>query len=468
MPSKYAFSPKFVQASSMRPLYNVGCLFDIHTGKYFKGQRGENILNGGVAAIEGVVGIGNSFKSTIMHYRLLTVLHRYIVASGFAYDTENSMSLNRLQDLARSIDPTGELSASLDEDFGRFTLTSAVEYDGTQWFHDLRNFANERIKGDKKLQTPFVDKTGKPVECYAPIVGEVDSLSMFKSAAVLKKIDKGDIGESELNTMYMQAAAAKAQLVDELPLLTGKAGYVIMMSAHMDDIIVMDQYKGPQKKLAFVNAERKIKKVPSNFNFLTNNLFEIKAAKPLRNKTSDEVEFPANENDDMKGSTDLMEVTILPIRTKYGPTGLPFKVLISQSRGVLPTLTEFWYCKEDERFGIGGNLIHMFLELYPDVKFTRNTIRKLIDKDPKFCRAMQITADLCQMRNLWPDVARDKLTFTPAQLYAKIRELGYDWDELLETRSYWTFDQYTNPKKYLSTMDLVEMYHGTYKPYWKV
>lgn len=461
------FSPKLKPVAAHRPLFNVGCLFDIQTGKYVPGVRGEMILNGGVAPIEGVTGIGNSFKSTVMHYRMLQVFKRYLESFGAAYDTENSATLQRYIDLANALDPTGELASTLDEEVGRFILSSAVEYGGTEWHNKLKEWTKERLKSDKKIDTPFPDKEGKPIKIYAPFIQQVDSLSQLKSEAVMKKIDDNGIGEAELNTIDMNASRARAQLVDDLPNLTGKCGVIMMLSVHMGEQIVMDQYNAPKKKLAFVKGNKKMKKAPENFTFLTNNLFEITEIKPLINQSTKMVEFPVNAEDDMKGNTDLMVATIMPVRTKYGKTGIPFEIIISQTNGVQDTLSEFWYCRSYGRYGLGGNLQHVELELYPGVKFQRTTIRRLIKEDKKFCRAMQITADLCQMKAIWPEFAAEHITFTPTELYNKIREMGYDWDELLETRPYWTFDQYTNPIKFLSTMDLINMYHGKYKPYWK-
>ena len=44
--------------------------------------------------------------------------------------------------------------------------------------------------------------------------------------------------------------------------------------------------------------------------------------------------------------------------------------------------------------------------------------------------------------------------------------MGYDWDVLLNTRGYWTLNQYSHPVPYLSTVDLLKMRKGLYKPYW--
>lgn len=464
--SNYKFAPKFKSTTPFRPMPNVGALMDIQTGKYFVGMQGESILNGGVAQIEGYTGPGNSMKSTLMWFRLLMVFLRYEMSTGFAYDTENSANLPRLMALANEIDPTGALAASLDEEIERFSLTSAEVYGGTKWFHEFKNHCKNREKEDKKWDTPFKGQDGNPIKAYTPIVGAVDSFSQFRTDAVQTKADKGDIGESDLNTLAMQNANGKAQVMDELPILAGKSGISVMLSAHMGDVIVMDQYNGPKKKLWGVKANRKMKKVPESFTFLTNNLFEIIDLKPLFNKTTGGSEYPLNPDDDMKGNTDLMCVTIMPIRTKYGITGIPFELLISQTHGVQATLSEFWYCKNYDRFGIGGNLVHMELDLYPGVKFTRNNIRQLIKSDPKFCRAMQITSDLCQMRNLWGQYAYENIKFTPKELYDKLKADGYDWDVLLNTRTYWTYDQYTHPVPFLSTKDLINMHNGSYRPYW--
>lgn len=101
-----AFGGKFKQAAQFRPMYNVGALFDLQTGRYQRGSKGEWILNGGVDRTEGVTGPGNSMKSTLMHFRLLMVLKRYKNAAGFCYDTENSATRDRFFALANFVDPT--------------------------------------------------------------------------------------------------------------------------------------------------------------------------------------------------------------------------------------------------------------------------------------------------------------------------------------------------------------------------
>ncbi|BDH16670.1 MAG: hypothetical protein [Bacteriophage sp.] len=457
---------KFKQAKPFRPMYNVGCLQDIATGRYEKGLKGEWILNGGVAAIEGVTGPGNSLKSTYARFRILMVLMRYHVATGYLYDTENSATLQRIIDLANQLDPSGALSATLDPEAMRYMFTNAEDYNGSEWWDLFKSVCAERIKQPRFVDTPFLDAaTGKPYSIQAPMVGEIDSFSQFQTDAVSKKTEKGTVGDSDLNAVAMQNANGKAQLLDMLPSLAAKAGFTMIMSAHMGDTIIMDQYNAPKKKLAFVKANRKMKKVPEPFTFLTNNLFEIINVTPLINRNDKLPEFPLSKQDDLEGNTDLMEVTVLPIRTKSGVTGIPFSLVISQRFGVQPSLTEYYYLKCYDRYGLTGSLVNQRLCLLPDLVFTRNTIRQVIKDEPKFRRAVEILSEMCQIKNLWPDYAASDLP-TPEELYEGLKAQGYDWNQLLETRGYWTFDQYTNPIPFLSTKDLIEMYHKRYKPFW--
>jgi hypothetical protein len=175
-------------------------------------MKGENILNGGVANIEGVTGPGNSFKSTIAHFRMLKVLLNYVVATGFMYDTENSATLSRLKDLANVIDPSGALARSLDdEELQRFLFTDAAEYNGSDWWALFKEGVIERIEKLKEIDTPFLNvKTNECYKLLPPMVGEIDSFSQFQTAAVFKKVEAGKVGESELNFVSMQNSNGKA------------------------------------------------------------------------------------------------------------------------------------------------------------------------------------------------------------------------------------------------------------------
>ena len=60
------------------------------------------------------------------------------------------------------------------------------------------------------------------------------------------------------------------------------------------------------------------------------------------------------------------------------------------------------------------------------------------------------------------------VTITPELLYTKIKDMGYDWNKLLDTRGYWLIDQYDLDidKPFLSTPDLINMFLEEYHPWW--
>ncbi len=272
----------------------------------------------------------------------------------------------------------------------------------------------------------------------------------------------------------MKGAAAKAQLIDQVTQVTGGSGIDFLMTAHVGQEYQLDQYKPNIKKLKFLKGDLKLKKVPENFSFLTANCWYCVSLMPLLD--GDKLpEFPRDDEDDLKGDTDLICITLVNLRGKSGPSGIPFELVVSQSEGVKPQLTEFLYCKGYDYFGISdkdGNKANgkpnFRLDLYPHQNLTRKTIRGLFETDARLSRAMNITSELCMMRNLWHDLP-EGLLCTPKELYDDIQKLGYDWSLLLDSRGFWIpleeKGTYANVP-FLSTMDLLNMRAGTYHPYW--
>lgn len=53
-----------------------------------------------------------------------------------------------------------------------------------------------------------------------------------------------------------------------------------------------------------------------------------------------------------------------------------------------------------------------------------------------------------------------------AQLRVDLEKLGYNWDQLLDTRGWWAPVGVHEDIKFLSTKDLLQMRTGQYIPYW--
>jgi len=464
---------KFKKAPSIRPMWNIGALFDIQTGKYYKGKHGESILCGGLNHFTGVAGLPNMFKTVISLFQEGSVMNRVSLAIMMAHDSENTLSPGRIHNVFRQFP---ELFGKDLVEEGRMLFTDANTYTGNGWWNAMREYADDR-RADKSIliTTPFMDETsGELIKIPSPTLVFLDSLSGLQTEGVMDMYEKGDVGGKELNMVAMKGAGAKSQLIDQVTGVTGGSGVHFLMTAHVGQEYQLDMYKPNVKKLKFLKGDLKLKKVPENFSFLTANCWYCVSLVPMID--GDKLpEFPRDDEDDLKGDTDLICITLVNLRGKSGPSGIPFEVVVSQSEGLKPSLTEFVYCKGFDYYGISdkdGNKAkgkpNFRLDIHPSVNLTRKSIRRLMETDSRLQRAMNITAEMCMMANLWHDLP-EGLLCSPRELYEDIAAHGYDWELLLDTRGFWLPLEEKGAYAdipFLSTMDLLNMRKGTYRPYW--
>ncbi len=460
----------FTPAPEIKVMINIGACLDIPTGRYFKGRHGEHILNGGLAPFTGVVGIGNSFKSTILHYMVLKAFARMTPDStGSVYDTEMNVHEWRMQEL---IDNVEEFKGEDLIGTGRLICTDKTCYSGNEWYEKQKEFLNDKVKASAKIQveTPFWnrDRSG-PFKMMVPTFTSVDSFSEFETDDVQKMQDENELGDSGGNTIHMRQGLAKLRFLMEAPRLNVGAYNYLAMTAHLGKESTMQSAGGgrevPITKMSHLKNGDKIKGVTDKFTFLTHNCWHAYNTKPLINDGTKGPEYPRDSDDNLRLDTDLNAVAIRLLRGKSGPSGMGIVLIVSQSEGVLPSLTEFHFIKENGRWGLEGNVQNYSLALLPDVKLSRTTVRGKIDSDPKLRRALNISSEMCQMHQLWHTL-EDGLLCTPKELYDDLKAKGYDWDVLLNTRGWWTIDNDKQEVPFLSTMDLLHMRKGDYHPYW--
>ena len=451
-------------------MLNIGAGLDIPTGIWQKGMYGEYILNGGLGAVTGVVGIGNNFKSTFMHFMQLSALSRIYTqrpSAGSTYDTEINVHESHIDQLAKRFDAFKDLDIFKNR---IWVNTDSTIYSANKWFEVLKDFLKNKRKEEKAntVNSPFIDRDGKFMPMLIPTFGEVDSLTEFKSDSEDKMLNENELGESGANTFHMRAGLIKARFLMEVPDLVGPAYHYIAMTGQLGKDIPMAS-AGPMpaqpiKKLQWLKNGDKIKGVTDKFSFATNNCWHAYNATPLINQGTKAAEYPIQGADPLSGDTDLMVVSLRQLRSKSGPTGYVLEIIVSQAEGVLPELTEFHYIKGFDRFGISGTLQHYALDLYPDAKLQRTTVRSKIDEDPLLRRALNITSEMLQMKVFHRNC--DDVMCTPKELYDDLKAKGYDWDILLKTRGWWTINNDKHPIPFLSTRDLLNMRAGTYHPYW--
>lgn len=474
-----SFKNHMTPNDEMRVNLNIGCLQDIPTcgGEYLIGKHGESICNGGMMLVEGAGGRGNMNKTTYILFRVLRVLARYAQADGGVYDTEMSLTRNRIISLTQNLAEIAGVDLFEEE---RMFITDAVAMSGNVWFDALKDMVAEKKKDKRnRKKVPMIDKDGNNYSWWIPTVVLIDSFSGMSIDAIDALFDKETAGGSGLNAEAMRSAAAKSQILSQMPNMTAGAGFYITMTAHLGDGVQMAGPPGaqPVRKLRGFKGQEKFKNVPERFSFFTNNLWKIDKLEILQHSDKTTM-YPRSAGDTLVGDTDLQLIHVNNMRAKNGPTGLPFPILIRQSQGVCPSLTEYHFLRAKEWMrgwgmkGSNGKSAEgsptVYLDLYPELALTRKAIHDQCLKDELLQRALEITSELCQMHYLWPDKVynRPDLYVEAQQLYDDLKAQGYDWDVLLSTRGFWIYEDDNHPLPFLSTMDLLKMRIGEYFPYW--
>lgn len=466
MDLKQAFAP----APVVKVMINIGALLDIPTGTYLEGRRGEYILNGGLAPLTGVVGIGNNFKSTLMHYMFLTAMSRmHSQSTGSTYDTEVNVHEWHMDTMiSRTEGFAGEDVLAT----GRWVITDKTKYPGNEWYKIQKEYLESKLKNAKKIEvdTPFWGRNRQaPLSISIPTFTELDSFTDFETEDVIEMQDKNELGDSGGNVIHMRQGLAKLRLLMAAPRLNCGSYNYLLMTAHIGKESTM-QNAGPAgsvpiTKLKHLKNGDKIKGTTDKFTFIMHNCWHAYNATPLINQGTKAPEYPRNSEDAMALDTDLNTVQVRNLRSKSGISGMALTLIVSQTEGVLPSLTEFHHIKEHARYGLEGSNISFSLAIYPDVKLGRTTVRGKIDEDPMLRRALNITSELCQLSYLRHDMA--DLLCTPKELYDDLIAMGYDWGTLLNTRGWWTLsDSEEGLPPFLSTMDLLRMRKSLYVPFW--
>lgn len=464
-PNVALLRPALTAAPNVKVMINIGACLDIPTGKYLKGKHGEYILNGGLGFLTGVVGIGNNFKSTAMHYMTYTACARMgSKSTNDTYDTEiniHEWHLGRMME--NSVDLGGvDLIAE-----GRWTITDKTVYHGDQWYDVVKDFMNDKIKNKAKYKvtTPFLGRDGKNLEIIQPTTLQIDSMSEFVTQDVIKMQDDNSLGESGANTVSMRQGLQKNRFLMEIPALSGGSYTYVLMTAHIGSEFSMDPRNPPPKKLQHLKGGVKLKGVPEKFTFVMNNCWHCYNAAPLINQSTKAPEYPRSKDDDLTGDTDLNVVTVRQLRSKSGPSGMAVQLIVSQQEGVLPSLTEFHHIKENNRFGLIGNVQNYVLAFCPEVALSRTAIRRKIDSQPELRRGLNLASEMLQIFDLWHDTPQEYIC-TPQELYEDLKAMGYDWKVLLNTRSWWAPEGEHTDIPFLSTWDFFRMRTGEYVPYW--
>lgn len=463
--------PNLKPIDEHKTLINIGATLDIPTGYWIRGIHGENILMGGLGQLTGIAGPGNMYKSTILHYMLLSAMSKiwlYTPTSCSTYDSETNIHTSRLKAFTKSF-PQFKDRDIIEE--GYWVISDSGTYFAEEFYSIIRSFMKDKKKNAKQLQAPlpFKTKDGKQATEILPTFTELDSLTAMQFSSGIEIIDKNEIGSSGGSHINMREGLAKHQMLHEIPSFSTSAKHFILSTAHVGNNNAMQTghvNTPPKKQLQFLSTDTRIKGVTGQYLYLQHNFWMVTNCVLLWNKDDKTPKYPKVPGEAIPGDIDLNLVTMQHIRGKAGPSGYKLDIVVSQSEGVLPTLTEFHFLKDYSSFGFDGNDRTYRLFIYPEETLTRTTVRQKIDNSKKLRRAMNITSELAQMYQFHRAYADERL-MSPEDLATKLKTQGYDLNFIMEnTRGWWTYNNDYLGDYYLSTLDLLDMANGIYHPYW--
>lgn len=443
---------------------------DIYTGRLVTGARGETIINGGLNIFTGMVGYSNNYKTTIMHFLLLSASNK--MASTLTdirlslYDTENNVIIERLQALAMRFNYLYS-DDMFDGEEPTWFVTDKANVMADEWINGTVEYLKEKAsqKNDLVEFTCFINKsTGKPIKVPRPSFFLIDSLSEMETAAKYQVLDKENLDDAK--TIFMMDGLAKTKLLARIPTLAKKYGAYFGMTAHLGEKIDMGgKYDAkPSRKLQHLPAKDKIKGGTDKLIYLSSISYHTGNTKLLQHKESKQPLYPINKEATVEKDLNIVPMTVL--RNKTGTSGQLMDIVVSQMHGVDPELTNFVNVKEANK-GISGNNINYHLDIYPESNLSRTTIRGKIKEDNRLARAIEITADIINAERYMPVLKADGLICDFKTLYEDIKKMGYCWEDILDSRGWFAPDNYAEHlPPFLSFVDLLRMRKGLYHPYW--
>lgn len=473
MATPHAFAKTQKSSNTVIPTLNFSPLMDMINGDYMTGPDNVDYMNGGICRNNAVTGGNNTQKTGQCVLMIANALYRYHTSLTAFMDIEATFNVGRLAETYdRLCGIPGEFYANvLDVRFFYYSRSDGCDGNFVhQWFKDRNAEIKQAIKEKAKIyiNTPYRANNGEVIQIIAPILVVTDSISEMHFEKTSAKFQEEDVDEGGVQKTRDLVIGNQRRIVyEDADVLGSVVGIYQIWTAQVTDIVNMTG-QPLEKESVFIRQGKKLKG-PKSLMRIPQIGYEIIRGSAL--KQGQEWMYPnpfgsdAAIGKDAKENPDLLFYTVNIFRNKSGSSGSALFFIGSQSLGIQEGLSMYHAMKTANMFGLEGSPISHACVLLPDCKVGRTTVWRKSTENMKFYRALVICFQMWFMQTFWLDLEH-KYRITPQELYAKIKEQGIDWDDILEnTVDYW----FTNPeikKHTVSTMELLKIALGERKPYW--
>ncbi len=459
------------KSAQFRPYYNTRTPIDVAVGQFIRGYKGEWLNDGGASPINAFSGRSGYYKTTIVDNLVLRLLEIYPGSEYFKMDTENtSTSGERFKKLS---------GGKVDVD-SRVHITNKGEVNFTEYCQMQKELGEAKLahQDDYIVETPFVDPTtGKAYRILMPTFQSLDSISNLVVAQNLEAIEK-DIEDKKTNTADMLDGKMKKRLVDLMVTWAYKYNFVYFITAHIGEKQDIDPRRSTPKQNQWMSNSEKVTNAGKNFLYLPNLSFQLVRPTPLVDQDKNPL-YPSAEatlrSIKKKADSQLTELeqielnrlSLKILRGKNNVTGTIIPTVMSQHQGILADLSYYEYLVEVEgntksgEVGDSGFLkkgYNRVSPLLPDFPLNRKNIRQLCKTEYRVERMLEIMFQFHWVSHYWNTAVYP--FDVPATLEAMVNGIlsgnSIMLDDLLESRSYWTYDK-KDKRPYYSIFDICEL-----------
>lgn len=434
--------------------FNTGSMWDLMTGNAVEGMDGKWYIMGGMSnMIMSLQGKGSTYKSTLAASLIMRTMGIYQGVQMILDDTENAIS----RDMIRVCRMAGEFTK--EDLIKRILVVPGASNDINSLFEIVKKLCatKEANRKDFIIETPILDVTTlKATVAWMPTFVFLDSLSEAFSDDEAVLLEEGGFDDKKSKTAYMIDGNKKTLLLRTMRRYCEQYGICFVCTAHVGEMISMDG-KPVSKELQFQKQGEKTKNVGSKFKFLTGILAQTATPK-IQQDAEYRALYPS-----VTGSPgmEINEVVATIQRCKNNMGGYSFPFIISQTDGLLNTVSNFHYLKENGYYGfVSDNKMKQQSVWLPEITLSRNTIRQQISDNYQLRRALEISAYYLYIKKNW---ATNTMPFdfsrTPKELYDKLNQTPGMIERILNSRSHWVYNAECADaeKEYLSIFDIVTL-----------